>query len=109
MRLLKLLIVAAAAVIGPLASIPAHAQLKVEVEGVNFVPVRIAVPEFDATGNGAADGARQIGEGVRADRSGSAVFEIVDADHLIEWRMHDEHWTSQSGNGLLDVNPLNRL
>ncbi|MDP3738833.1 MAG: Tol-Pal system beta propeller repeat protein TolB [Hyphomonadaceae bacterium] len=84
MRLLKFLFVAAAAVIGPLASAPAQAQLRVEVEGRNFAPVRIAVPEFDASGGGAADAARQIGEIIRQDLAGSAVFEIVDKASFIE-------------------------
>ena len=84
MRLLKLLFIAAAAAIGPLSAAPAHAQFRVEVEGKNFVPVRIAVPDFDAAGPGAADAARQIGEIIRQDLAGSAVFAIVDKASFIE-------------------------
>jgi hypothetical protein len=34
---------------------------------------------------------------------------VVDADHLIQRRVHDQHRPSQGGNGLLDVDPLNRI
>jgi TolB protein len=68
------------------AGIPAHAQqnVRVVVESDNFVPLRIAVPDFDASGPGAAEAAAQISELVRADLRGSAVFEILDKSTFIE-------------------------
>jgi TolB protein len=63
---------------------PAHAQLRVVVEGVNFKPLRIAIPDFDASGPGAAQAAAQLSQVVRQDLQGSAVFEIVDKASFIE-------------------------
>ena len=34
---------------------------------------------------------------------------VVDADHLIQRRMHHQHRTSERGDGLLNVENLNRL
>jgi TolB protein len=64
----------------------AHAQgrLRVEVESSTFVPVRIAVPDFDAAGPGASETALKIGEVIRADLQGSAVFENIDKAAFIE-------------------------
>src|SRR5262245_35694539 len=75
MRFVMLFLLAA---FGSFAAIPAHAQLRVAVEGAGFKPIRIAVPDFDASGNGAAEAASQLGQVIRADLQGSAVFEIVD-------------------------------
>src|SRR6185295_14177678 len=82
MRLATLALAALGAVFAFIA--PAHAQLRVQVEGVNFVPLRIAVPDFDASGNGAAEAAANISQVIRQDLAGSAVFEIVDKAAFIE-------------------------
>jgi len=64
---------------------PAHAQnLRVSVEGVDFKPVRIAVPDFDASGAGAAEAAAQISQLIRQDLQSSAVFENIDKNAFIE-------------------------
>ena len=61
MRFLTILFAALGMVVAPLA--PAHAQLKVDVVGERYIPLRIAIPDFDAAGHGAAEAAAQITAG----------------------------------------------
>jgi len=84
MRLLTILTVALAAALG--VSAPAHAQerVRVDVEGTTFAPLRIAVPDFDASGPGGAETAKQIADVIRADLQGSAVFELIDKNAFVE-------------------------
>ncbi|HVY88332.1 MAG TPA: hypothetical protein VG942_05650 [Hyphomonadaceae bacterium] len=81
MRYFTFALMALAMVFGPTSAV---AQLHVSVEGVDFKPVRIAVPDFDATGPGAAEAAAQLSEVVRQDLKTSAVFEIVDKSSFIQ-------------------------
>jgi TolB protein len=84
MRFLTIATLAIAATLGAYA--PSHAQerVRVTVEGENFIPLRIAIPDFDATGPGATETAKQIADVVRADLQGSAVFELIDKNAFIE-------------------------
>jgi TolB protein len=63
---------------------PAQAQVRVPLESPNFQPIRIAIPDFDASGPGAAEAATKLSQVVRQDLQGSAVFEIVDKASFIE-------------------------
>jgi TolB protein len=82
MQFLRLLLVAAAALLG--IGAPAFAQLRVTVEGVNFQPMRIAVPDFDGGSAQAQTVARQISEVLRADLNSSAVFQLIDSQAFVE-------------------------
>ena len=82
MRRFKSFVIAIAAMMGVAA--PAAAQLRVTVVGEEYVPMRIAVPDFDASGNGAEDIAKQLSEVLRNDLASSAVFELVDKAAFIE-------------------------
>jgi len=80
---MRFVMIAVAAFFAMLA--PAHAQnLRVSVEGVDFKPVRIAVPDFDSRGAGATEAAAQISQLIRQDLQGSAVFENIDKGAFIE-------------------------
>jgi TolB protein len=61
-----------------------HAQLRVTVEGVNFQPMPIAIPDFDGQSPQATDIATQMTEVIRADLAGSAVFRLIDPNAFIE-------------------------
>lgn len=63
---------------------PASAQLRVTVVGEEYVPMRIAVPDFGASGAGAAEIAAQISQVVSSDLASSAVFELVNKAAFIE-------------------------
>ena len=78
----RMIVIAAIAAISwtPLAS----SQLRVTVEGVNFQPIPIAVPDFDGAGPQAKDIAAQMAEVIRSDLSGSAVFRLIDPNAFIE-------------------------
>lgn len=76
MRHFKSFVIAVAVTMGLAA--PALAQLRVTVVGEEYVPMRIAVPDFDASGNGAEEIARQLSDVLRNDLASSAVFELVD-------------------------------
>ena len=65
MRHLKSFVMAVAVTRGMAA--PAVAQLRVTVVGEEYVPMRIAVPDFDASGNGAAEIAAQLSDVLRKD------------------------------------------
>jgi TolB protein len=84
MRFLTILFAALGMVFGPLAVAPAHAQLKVDVVGERYIPLRIAIPDFDATGPGAAEAAAQMTQVIRQDLTGSAVFQVMDKASFIE-------------------------
>jgi TolB protein len=62
----------------------AHAQLRAQVVGEQYIPLRIAVPDFDAAGPGAADIARQLSDVIRADLGSSAPFRVLDKAAFIE-------------------------
>ena len=76
MRHFKSFVIAIAAMMGM--SAPAAAQLRVTVVGEEYVPMRIAVPDFDSEGTGAAEIAAQLSDVLRKDLASSAVFELVD-------------------------------
>jgi TolB protein len=78
----RMIVIAAIAAISwtPLAG----AQLRVTVEGVNFQPMPIAVPDFDGASPQAKDIAAQMAEVIRSDLSGSAVFRLIDPNAFIE-------------------------
>ena len=82
MRLLTLALAVLTA--GFAGAAPAQAQLRVQVDSPNFIPIRIAIPDFDAAGNGAADAATKISEVIRNDLTGSAVFQMIDKAAFIE-------------------------
>src|SRR5262245_18741308 len=82
MRHLKLFLIAAAVAVGLAA--PASAQLRVTVVGEEYVPMRIAVPDFDAQGPNASDTAQKLSEVLRADLASSAVFTLVDKAAFID-------------------------
>ena len=82
MRLLTILLAGFAMMIS--AAFPAHAQLKVDVVGERYIPLRIAIPNFDATGPGAAEAAAQMMQVIRNDLTGSAVFNVMDPAAFIE-------------------------
>ncbi len=81
MRLLTIMMLALAA-LTPAG--PSHAQLKVQVVGEEYVPMRIAIPDFDAEGPGAADAARDLSDVLRADLSSTTAFALVDKAAFIE-------------------------
>ena len=82
MRTLSLIMIAIASIILPAA--PASAQLKVQVVGEEYVPMRIAIPDFGAQGPGAAEIARDLGEVLRADLSSSTAFSLINKASFIE-------------------------
>lgn len=84
MRLLKLITLAIASLV--LSAAPAVAQppLKVQVVGEEYVPMRVAIPDFDAEGPGGADVARDLADVLRADISSSTAFSLVDKAAFIE-------------------------
>ncbi len=58
------------------AALPAQAQLRVTVEGVNFEPMPIAIPTFDGENAQAEELAQRISEVVMSDLSSTGLFEI---------------------------------
>ena len=84
MRFLTLFLAAIAMLAGPIGSPPAQAQLRVQVVGENYIPLRIAIPDFDASGPGAAEAATQIAQVIRQDLESSAVFELINPNAFIE-------------------------
>ena len=82
MRQFKSFVIAIAAMMGMIT--PAAAQLRVTVVGEEYVPMRIAVPDFDSEGTGAAEIAAQLSDVLRKDLASSAVFELVDKAAFIE-------------------------
>ncbi len=84
MRLAAGLLTAAAILVSPVA-LHAHAQpLRVTAVGEQYIPLRIAIPDFDATGPGAADIARQLSDVIRSDLGASAPFRVLDKAGFIE-------------------------
>jgi TolB protein len=63
---------------------PAHAQLRAQIVGEQYIPLRIAVPDFDGTGPGGAEIARQISDVIRSDLGASAPFRVLDNVAFIE-------------------------
>jgi TolB protein len=82
MRILSLVLIAIASIALPAA--PAMAQLKVQVVGEEYVPMRIAIPDFGAAGPGAVEIARDLGDVLRADLSSSTAFSLIDKASFIE-------------------------
>ena len=62
----------------------AHAQLRAQVVGEQYIPLRIAVPDFDAAGPGAAEIAQQLTGVIRADLTSSAPFRVLEPSSFIE-------------------------
>jgi TolB protein len=82
MRFILLLLAAFGIAAG--AASPAAAQLRVTAIGEEYVPMRIAVTEFQASGAGAAEIAVQVSKVIRDDLASSAVFELVNPAGFIE-------------------------
>jgi TolB protein len=82
MHKLKLLLIAIAASIGLVA--PATAQLHVDVVGVNFQPMPIAIPDFKGQGGLAGQKAVEISDVVRSDLASSAIFRLIDKAAFVE-------------------------
>ena len=55
-----------------------------QVVGEQYIPLRIAIPDFDGSGPNGAEIARQIGEVIRADLGTSAPFKVLDKAGFIE-------------------------
>jgi len=83
MRLAAGFVTAAALLVSPVAP-HAHAQLRVTAVGEQFIPLRIAIPDFDATGPGAAEIARQLSDVIRSDLNSSTPFQVLDKAAFIE-------------------------
>src|SRR5690606_9683232 len=84
MRLLTLFLAAFAILAGPIGDAPAPAQLRVQVVGENYIPLRIASPDFDASGPGGAEAAAQMAQGLRQAPGGAADSPLTDENALIE-------------------------
>ena len=82
MRILTFFMIAIASI--GFAATPAAAQLQVRVVGEEYVPMRIAIPDFDAEGPGAAEIARDLSDVLRADLSSTTAFTLVDKAAFIE-------------------------
>lgn len=82
MRILTFILIAIAS--AGLTVAPAAAQLQVQVVGEEYVPMRIAIPDFDAEGPGGAEVARDLSGVLRADLSSSTAFALVDRAAFIE-------------------------
>lgn len=86
MRMFRTILVVILGMAG-LAAAPAVAQqgsLRVEVEGVNFQPMPIAVPDFDGASQQATDRAREMSAVIRADLASSAIFRLIEPAAFIE-------------------------
>jgi len=55
-----------------------------QVVGEQYIPLRIAVPDFDAAGPGAAEIAQQLTGVIRADLTSSAPFRVLEPSSFIE-------------------------
>ncbi|OYX49642.1 MAG: Tol-Pal system beta propeller repeat protein TolB [Alphaproteobacteria bacterium 32-64-14] len=84
MRTLKLITIAIAALVLPAAPAVAQPPLKVQVVGEEYVPMRVAIPDFDAEGPGAEQVARDLADVLRADLASSTAFALVDKAAFIE-------------------------
>jgi TolB protein len=84
MRYLKLFLAAAAILFGPLGSVPSQAQIRVPVIGEEYVPMRIAVPDFTSSGPGAAQVAADLTNVLRNDLQGSTAFQLIDKAAFIQ-------------------------
>ena len=94
MRIVKLVLAAFATAFAGLAAAPALAQqgtLRVEVEGVNFQPMPIAVPEFDGSTPAAQQRAKEMTEVIRNNLAGSAIFRLIDPNAFIERDLDINH------------------
>lgn len=78
----RLFLLALLALIGAVA--PASAQLRVDLEGRDFNPMPIAVPDFDGSSALAQSTAAQISEVIRNDLSSSAIFRLIDRTAFVE-------------------------
>src|SRR5690242_13498659 len=119
MRFLTIMTLAIAAALG--ASAPSHAQerVRVDVEGTTFAPLRIAIPDFNASGPGSAETAKEIVDVIRADLQGSAVFELIDRNAFIERQLdigitpRFPDWTAIDAKALIvgnvNIDAANRL
>jgi TolB protein len=87
----------------------AHAQLSVQVEGEQFEPTPIAIPEFTVAGDQARQVATQIAEVVRSDLGSNVRFRIIDRpafapferDLNVETAPAFPNWQSINANALV--------
>jgi TolB protein len=96
MRVAAGVFTAAALLLSPVAP-HAHAQLRVTAVGEQYIPLKIAIPDFDASGPGAEEIARQLSDVIRADLGTSAPFRVLDKAGFIE-RDLDITMAPQFGN-----------
>jgi TolB protein len=69
---------------GLLGSVPSQAQIRATVIGEEFVPLRIAVPDFTASGPGAAEVAANLTNVIRQDLMSSTAFQLIDKAAFIQ-------------------------
>ena len=67
-----------------LLSLPAHAQLEIDITKGNLDPVQIAVPDFLASSQAERELGRQIAEVIRADLERSGLFKALDPASFLE-------------------------
>jgi len=65
-------------------SIPAHAQLEIDITKGNLDPVQIAIPDFLATTQSERDFGAQIAGVIRADLERSGLFRALDPASFLE-------------------------
>ncbi len=112
---LRFLSLALLALTAAFAALPAHAQLRVTVEGVNFQPMPVAVPNFDGGNAQAQEIAARISEVVKADLDSTGLFSLhpgpyIEQDLDIGLAPKFADWTVLNvqalvvGNVLIDAN-----
>lgn len=85
MLFLKVMVIAAVAGLGLAAPAMAQpGQLRVQVEGVNFQPMPVAIPDFDGSSPAAQAKAAEMAEVIRNDLASSAIFRMIDKAAFIE-------------------------
>jgi TolB protein len=85
MRSFKLFIAAVAvAAFGLIGSVPSQAQVRVPVIAEEFVPMRIAIADFTASGPGAVEVAANLTNVLRQDLMGSTAFQLIDKAAFIQ-------------------------
>jgi TolB protein len=86
MRRLKTFMIWLAAVAAAVSATfsPAHAQIAVQVPGVEFKPTPIAVPTFDGANEQARGIAAQMSDVIRADLESTGLFRLIPPEQFIE-------------------------
>ena len=102
MRHFKSFVIAIAAMMGMAA--PAAAQLRVTVVGEEYVPMRIAVPDFDSSGTGAAEIAAQLSEVLRKFAVRQVKLEEPEALRQHPWLY--PHFVTEENELLLSIHAL---